>query len=70
MFLRLQIILYHIIMFTVPGIFGYPYQQIAVNSTSMFVTVVLVTLRMVSQECWGLAYSVLDTVRYFVWMSF
>ena len=38
------------------------------NCTSMFVTVplclslfVLVTLRMVSQECWSLAYSVLDT---------
>ena len=59
-------------MLTVPGINGYPYQQIAVNSTSMFVSVnfVLVALRMVSQECWRLAYSVLDTVRYFVWVSF
>ena len=28
-------------MFIVPGISGYPYQQIAVNSTSRFVTVCL-----------------------------
>ena len=28
-------------MLTVPGINGYPYQQIAVNSTSMFVSVCL-----------------------------
>ena len=32
---------YHIIMLTVPGISGYPYQQIAVKSTSMFVSVYL-----------------------------
>ena len=31
----------HITMFTVPGISEYPYQQIAVNSASMFVTVCL-----------------------------
>ena len=39
MFLRLLIFLYHIIGFSVPGIIGYIYQQIDVNSTSMFVTI-------------------------------
>ena len=41
MFLRLQILLYHIIMPTVPDISGYLYQKIAVNSTSMVVSVCL-----------------------------
>ena len=41
MFLRLLIFLYHIIVFTVPGIIGYIYiyQQIDVNSTLTFVTI-------------------------------
>ena len=39
MFLRLLIFLYHIIGFSVPGIIGYIYQQIDVNSTSMFITI-------------------------------
>ena len=39
MFLRLLIFLYHIIVFTVPGIIGCIYQQIDVNNTSMFVTI-------------------------------
>ena len=41
MILRVQIFLYHIIMFTVPGISGYLNQQIAVNITSMFDTICL-----------------------------
>ena len=39
MFLTLLIFLYHIIVFTVPGIIRYPYQQIDVNSMSTFVTI-------------------------------
>ena len=39
MFLRLLIFLYHIIVFTAPGIIGCIYQQIDVNSISMFITI-------------------------------
>ena len=35
----LPMIPYHIIVFTVPGIIRYPYQQIDITSTSMLVTI-------------------------------
>ena len=62
--------LYHIIVFTVPGIIRYPCQLIDVNSTSMFVTICIGGVAKGVKQCRSLSYSVLDTVRYFVWVYF
>ena len=62
--------LYHIIVFTVPGIIRYPYQLIDANSTSMLVTICIGGVAKGVKGVLELSYSVLDTVRYFVWVYF
>ena len=70
MFLKLLILLYHIIAFTVPGIIGYLYQLIYVNSISMLVTI---CTRGVLKGVKGVLESFIQCIRYsaiFVWVYF
>ena len=57
MFVRLLFFLWHIILFTASGEMCCLYQHIDAKDTSVCPFFVLVSLRIVSKECWSLAYS-------------